>query len=602
MNKSGALRIQISAHERKRGMNHLRKGIAVFAACMFMSADATSDTLYVPLEYPFIQDAINVAQTGDVIEISAGEYGYAEINQTHPCGLTLQARSDNGVFDEVSILELDFRSESCGNKGFNLVGLNIDFLDQNNQGSDVTIDRCLVRRLLLNSQTKLNAISSRFVTSAGNRLINNNSTSNFQDCAFELEAIGVLVDSGFATAFATFSNCIFEATDMQEPLIQNAYGDVSLRDCTLECHPISSKAGVYNLGSGGSSQLPRLDATNISISGFSTGILHETPTGLVSIDGSHLTDNSGPDNFGGGLYINGGTEFILSNSTIDSNSSESLGGGLYIRSNSNVSISNCIISNNTAGNYGGGILITESIVSIQDTQVCGNSPDQISGQWGDLGENTVATFCPCPDCNGNGISDCEDISTGSSSDLNGNNIPDECDPDCDSDGFPDFIEIDQGELDCNRNGVPDFCEVFLEEGNDTNSNGIHDDCESDCNKNGVFDFIDISNANSVDSDENGIPDECDQCANSPDCNQNGEADACEIVFGDTVDINMNLVPDECECVCDVVPNGSVDFSDAILVISSWGPCAAPCPADIVADGEVRYEDLIRVFSNWGPCP
>ena len=59
---------------------------------MLMQSEAISDTLYVPLEYPFLQDAVNAAQEGDVIEVSAGEYSLRQFNDTHQCTLTIQAR------------------------------------------------------------------------------------------------------------------------------------------------------------------------------------------------------------------------------------------------------------------------------------------------------------------------------------------------------------------------------------------------------------------------------------------------------------------------------------------------------------------------------
>ena len=560
-----------------------------------MQSEAISDTLYVPLEYPFLQDAVNAAQEGDVIEVSAGEYSSATINGSTQCTMTIQARTVDGVGDDVIISALQVSVGNCSN--ISASGLTIGDLQVTNTNTVLNISSCSISRLYTCCDAILNATDCMFEFTEADSEITSGAAASFQNCTFEHIGQGWKIRNG---STASFMDCSFNFISMYQFGFDNSYSELQIMNSELTGN-MSPYAGILNSGQG-SSSLPSLDLFDVKISGFSAGISHQTPSGFVLADGCTIENNSGPGNLSGGIYISGSQDVSLNNTIIRNNQSSELGGGLYITSANSVSIRNCEISNNTADNYGGGMLISASNVTIEGTQICSNLPDQVSGLWEDLGGNIESEFCPCPDCNNNGISDCEDIGTGSSSDLNGNNIPDECDPDCDSDGFPDFIEIDQGELDCNRNGVPDFCEVFLEEGNDTNTNGIHDDCESDCNANGVFDFIDISNADSIDSDENGIPDECDQCADSPDCNQNGEADACEIVFGDTVDINMNLVPDECECVCDVVPNGSVDFSDAILVISSWGPCAAPCPADIVADGEVRYEDLIRVFSNWGPCP
>lgn len=66
------------------------------------------------------------------------------------------------------------------------------------------------------------------------------------------------------------------------------------------------------------------------------------------------------------------------------------------------------------------------------------------------------------DCNGNGIWDSQDTASGMSQDLNGNGIPDECDPDCNGNGVPDDMDIAGGfSQDLNRNGIPDECEDSL---------------------------------------------------------------------------------------------------------------------------------------------
>ena len=42
------------------------------------------------------------------------------------------------------------------------------------------------------------------------------------------------------------------------------------------------------------------------------------------------------------------------------------------------------------------------------------------------------------DCDGDGISDTAEIDNGTAFDVNNNGIDDDCDPDCDGNGVPDF--------------------------------------------------------------------------------------------------------------------------------------------------------------------
>jgi len=125
--------------------------------------------------------------------------------------------------------------------------------------------------------------------------------------------------------------------------------------------------------------------------------------------------------------------------------------------------------------------------------------------------------------------------------------------------------------DCNGNGVYDDLEIAAATSADVNDDGIPDECQ-DCNNNGTLDPVDITGG-APDADGNGIPDECeadcdgnglpdqyetweglapdldgnnspDQC--DPDCNSNGVVDYVEINLNMNLDLNRNLKPDECD--------------------------------------------------------
>lgn len=63
--------------------------------------------------------------------------------------------------------------------------------------------------------------------------------------------------------------------------------------------------------------------------------------------------------------------------------------------------------------------------------------------------------------------------------------------------------------------------------------------------------------------------------------------------------DVDLVP--LECLADATGDGTVDVSDLIAVITSWGPCGTACPADIDGDGTVGVGDLVAVILAFGPC-
>ncbi len=188
----------------------------------------------------------------------------------------------------------------------------------------------------------------------------------------------------------------------------------------------------------------------------------------------------------------------------------------------------------------------------------------------------AVTVGPSPvgpqDCNNNGVEDGQDISSGASTDCNGNTVPDECElpppagtctsfcaQNCNGNALPDECEID---VNSPAPGGPWFCTVNCAA--DCNDNGLPDECEPDCNQNGVQDSCDIAGLTSPDCNVDGVPDECEIDINSPamggpwfctancasDCNDNGVPDECDT---SSPDCNLNGIPDECEpglvCEC-----------------------------------------------------
>jgi hypothetical protein len=90
---------------------------------------------------------------------------------------------------------------------------------------------------------------------------------------------------------------------------------------------------------------------------------------------------------------------------------------------------------------------------------------------------------------------------------------------------PDVVDMGAHENgDCDGDLIRDENEV------DTNGDGIPDECQ-DCNANSVLDLLELE---------------------GNDCNENDRLDACDIALGCSLDQNENGVPDECECAIDVV--------------------------------------------------
>jgi hypothetical protein len=143
--------------------------------------------------------------------------------------------------------------------------------------------------------------------------------------------------------------------------------------------------------------------------------------------------NNTTDGKGGGMYNYLFSSPTLANCTFTYNTVVDDGGGMYNYVDSSPHLIDCIFENNIANGNGGGMLnIINSNPTLTDTTVCGNTPDQIIGDWTDNGGNTIADECypDCPDINADGYVNVSDLlavidqwgSTDSDADINGDGI------------------------------------------------------------------------------------------------------------------------------------------------------------------------------------
>ena len=296
------------------------------------------------------------------------------------------------------------------------------------------------------------------------------------------------------------------------------------------------------------------------------------------------------------------------------------------------------------------------------------------GGWQGATGNYVLTsaFTNVVDCNGNGRPDDEDIAGGVSEDCNGSMIPDECEidastdcdgnavldeceslPDCDDDGVSDCEAIASGDQDCDANGIPDSCDsaggtsvlselvvdtgvlnggefveyVIALDGNLdslsaelTFTNGDADgtwagdvaiqmtDPSGEC--------VEVGSYN-IETCVNGIledfPTEWDVAESGEYsftfalCGQDlsGDGDwSIRLTHGyDTGSddawsgtLTFGVLTDEAPCPADLSGDGVVGFSDLSIILSSW---LTSDGGDVNGDGETNFSDLSLVLSAWG---
>ena len=137
--------------------------------------------------------------------------------------------------------------------------------------------------------------------------------------------------------------------------------------------------------------------------------------------------------------------------------------------------------------------------------------------------------------------------------------------DCNGNDINDSVDIaNLTSLDTNLDGVPDECQdcngnsildpVETAGGvNDINGNSIPDECEDDCDLNGLPDEYETRNGLTADTNGNGIPDSCE-----PDCDGDMVADHTQLSQDMALDLDRNLILDACE---DCDGNAITDWKD-----------------------------------------
>ena len=93
---------------------------------------------------------------------------------------------------------------------------------------------------------------------------------------------------------------------------------------------------------------------------------------------------------------------------------------------------------------------------------------------------------------------------------------------------------------------------------------------------------------------------------SSDCNDDGIVDKGQILAGQLADSDNNGVPDVCqEPSCrdaDFFRDLNVNGADLGVLLSQWGPNTPFTVSDLTGDGAVDGDDLGIFLSFWGPCP
>ena len=257
--------------------------------------------------------------------------------------------------------------------------------------------------------------------------------------------------------------------------------------------------GMYN-----NSSSPTLSNCTFAsnIAGVGGAVFNESSS--PSLTGCEFTNNSTES--GGGAMLNYESGPVLVDCVFSGNSTNGIGGGIKNEVSSSPAFENCTFTGNSAES--GGAMFSESDGSLPTfvtCVICWNTPDQILGDYTDLGGNCISEVC---DTDGDGALDCDD------------NCPD------------DPNKTEPGDCGC---GVAET---------DTDGDGTQDcldNCPDDPNKTEPG-ACGCGTPESGDSDGDGIADCNDPCPNWPyDCSEDGQT--ITVAVGQSIQQAIDAVPD-----------------------------------------------------------
>lgn len=357
---------------------------------------AQGETLHVPDDYDTIQAAIDAAEDGDTILVAPGTYNEAIdfvgkavhlLSEDGPEQTTIDAHGlDTSVVTATSGEESDTILE-----GFTITGGTAAGQYPTGGGmivlaSSPGITNCVFEGneassggALSVSGTAENAsnvtvtdttfVDNTAVEFGGAVFVGSDSSLVLDSCTFTANSAsqGGAVNVNSNSATAEIVNCHFE---------NNAAVDMNGSDLT------PGGGAVLNFGNTD----PNLPPTTISNSQFVGN--HSAHWGGAILDGS-------PEIFGETTTVEN-SEFI-------ENSAEAFGGAVTAYEGQLHFIS-CAFENNSAGKDGGAsYAVEDGSPTFEDSIFCGNSPDQIVGDWTDFSGNLFGPHCPIGDLNGDGL-------------------------------------------------------------------------------------------------------------------------------------------------------------------------------------------------------
>ena len=312
------------------------------ATTYYVDDDTCPDSGSGTEEDPFcsIQSGINVASTGDIVEVAAGTYEKI----TMKSGVVIQG-----------------------------AGQGISIIDGGASGSVVTANG-------VDSSAKLDGFTiTNGNATYGGGMDSINSSPTVSNCTFSGNTASYY-GGGMRIAFSspTVTNCTFSGNTSVENGggMGNNNSSPNVINCTFSGNSAVYGGGMYN----DSSSSPTV--TNCTFSENTAGIegggMHSHNYSSPTVTNCTFSGNSA--DYGGGMVHYDNSTPTVTNCTFSGNSAVLIGGGMYNGYQSSSTVTNCTFSGNTVGNYSGGGMYNDTYSSstVTNCVLWGGSPDELS--------------------------------------------------------------------------------------------------------------------------------------------------------------------------------------------------------------------------------
>ncbi|MBG79321.1 MAG: hypothetical protein CMJ39_01270 [Phycisphaerae bacterium] len=385
-------------------VNGMKALMTSLASLLLLSVAGCAETINVPDDLPTIDWAVKFAFDGDEIVVAPGTYAATTGTVINPQGKAITIRSSGGP--EVTFIEGEFQSRGllCESgetsqtiiEGFTIQNCSAPWYDWNGNNQE-----------------------DYWEYFGGGAWCRDGSSPTIRSCVF---LNGVAEYGGGICCFdesgsensPIIENCRFEGNTAGPGVggaIYSNSGSPAIIGCEFVGNSASYGGGILNFGGSDAVITDCIFDTNIAQ--LDGGAMYNDSS-MPTVSSCSFVNNRAEDD--GGAVFNADPSSsqnipVFIECSFTGNIAVDEGGAMH---NFSVSpeLTSCSMTSNSASQGGAIYSWNSSNPSIAATTICGNTSDQIFGNWTDEGANDISDSCgqdDCPDANDDGQVNVNDI-------------------------------------------------------------------------------------------------------------------------------------------------------------------------------------------------